>query len=112
MYKIRFARITEQGHASLHAEFPLVQSHDIIIRYETSSDGKPMNAQVVPNGKRSLEPLFTLRASDPMAASYVKHWAEMAELNNESSEKIISAKATAEAMYRWKEENSIRSSDG
>jgi hypothetical protein len=104
MYKTSFVRVTEQGHASWHDEFPLVQSHDVIIRYETSSDGKPMNAQVVPNGKWSLEPLFTLRASDPMAASYVKHWAEMAELNNESSEKIISAKSTAEAMYRWKEE--------
>jgi hypothetical protein len=37
-----------------------------------------------------------------MAGSYVQHWAEMAELNGAPIEKIISAKSTAEAMYRWK----------
>ena len=37
-----------------------------------------------------------------MAASYVQHWAEMAELNGVDKEKIISAKSTAEAMKRWK----------
>jgi len=102
MYKTNFIRITEQGVTSLHDEYPLVQSHDIVLRYEVSRDGKPMNAQVCPNGKFQVMPVFTLKATDPMAGSYVQHWAEMAELNGAPIEKIISAKSTAEAMYRWK----------
>lgn len=104
MYTTNFIRITDQGTTSLHDEFPLVQSHDIVLRFERSSDGKPMNAQIVPNGKWSAEPIFTLRSSDPMAAAYVAHWAEMASLNGLSSEKVISAKSTANAMKAWQKE--------
>ena len=102
MYKTNFIRVTEQGVTSLHDEYPLVQSHDIVIRFEVSQDGKPMNAQVCPNGKFQVMPVFTLKATDPMASSYVQHWAEMAELNGVEQGKVISAKSTAEAMKRWK----------
>jgi hypothetical protein len=102
MYKTNFVRVTEQGVTSLHDEYPLVQSHDIVIRFEVSQDGKPMNAQVCPNGKFQVMPVFTLKATDPMASSYVQHWAEMAELNGVEQSKVISAKSTAEAMKRWK----------
>ena len=103
MYKTNFVRVTEQGVTSLHDEYPLVQSHDIVIRFEVSQDGKPMNAQVCPNGKFQVMPVFTLKATDPMASSYVQHWAEMAELNGVEQSKVISAKSTAEAMKRWKQ---------
>jgi hypothetical protein len=102
MYKTNFVRVTEQGVTSLHDEYPLVQSRDIVLRFEVSQDGKPMNAQVCPNGKFQVMPVFTLKATDPMASSYVQHWAEMAELNGVEQSKVISAKSTAEAMKRWK----------
>lgn len=103
MYTTNFIRITETGTTSLHDEFPLTQSHDIIIRYQTSKDGRPMNAQIVPNGsKYQREPIFTLRAGDPMAASYITHYADMLKLNGANTEKVLSAKSTAEAMHRWK----------
>ena len=101
MYKTSFIRVTEKGATSLHDEFPLTQSHDIVLRFETSGDGRPMNAQVVPHGKWSIEPVFTLRGGDEMAASFVKLWAEMAKLHGAKPEKVISARSTAEAMQRW-----------
>jgi len=106
MYKINFVRITTEGETSLHDEFPLTQSHDVVLRFEIGSDGKPLNAAVVPNGSQfNAEPLFTLRSSDPMAAAYVAHWAEMAGLSGVEPEKVINARATASAMRVWKERN-------
>lgn len=103
MYKTNFVRITEDGKTSLHDEFPLTQSHDIVLRYQVSKDGRPMNAQVVPNGSNHVaEPIFTLRAGDPMASWYVRHYAEMINLNGGGVEKVISARSTAEAMRHWK----------
>lgn len=102
MYSTSFIRITHTDKKiSLHDEYPLVQSHDIVLLLETGSDDKPMNVRIVPNGKWGAEPVFTLRASDPMASAYVRHWAEMAQLLGINHEKVISAKVTADAMREW-----------
>jgi hypothetical protein len=106
MYTTNFIRITEKGAASLHDEYPLTQSHDVVIRFQRGSDGKPMNAQVIPQGKKRTEPVFTLRANDKMAASFVQLWADIAEVHGGDPEKVISAKSKAEAMRRWQEEHS------
>ena len=99
MYNTSFIRITHTDKKiSLHDEYPLVQSHDIVLLLETGSDDKPMNVRIVPNGSKfNAEPVFTLRASDPMASAYVRHWADMAQLLGINHEKVISAKVTADA---------------
>ena len=104
MYNVNFIRITKEGVTSLHDEFPLVQSHDSVLKFERASDGKPMNVQIVPNGSKfNAEPVFTLRSTDPMASSYVRHWAEMADLMGLEPEKVVSARSTAHAMEHWLE---------
>lgn len=47
------------------------------------------------------EPLFVLRAKDPVAPMTVRLWASMAEGIHEQ-EKIDEAIATADQMERWK----------
>lgn len=57
------------------------------------------------NKARSDEPLFVLRANDPLAPQTVRHWATMAEGVHET-EKIVDALAwadQAEAFRREKE---------
>lgn len=53
------------------------------------------------NKANSLEPLFVLRAKDPMAAQTVRHWATMAEGTHEQS-KIDEAKQIADDMDKYR----------
>jgi hypothetical protein len=50
------------------------------------------------------EPVFVLRAKDPIAAQVVRLWAAMAE-NDHSADKCIGALAIADQMDRWRDEN-------
>jgi PRTRC genetic system protein C len=56
------------------------------------------------NKAESSEPLFVLRAHDPIAAQTVRHWATMAEGTHESG-KIAEARALANEMERWHTHN-------
>jgi hypothetical protein len=47
------------------------------------------------------EPLFVLRAKDPVAAQAVRHWATMSDGNHEP-EKIAQALKAADEMERWR----------
>jgi hypothetical protein len=47
------------------------------------------------------EPLFILRAKDPVAAQTVRHWATMSDGNHEA-EKIAQALKAADEMDRWR----------
>ena len=101
MHKSRFIRITDDGHTSIHDEFPLTQSRDIVVRLDCGDDGKAINADIVPFSGQRHEPTFTLRASDMLAASYVRHWADMADVLGVTNEKVISARSTANAMAAY-----------
>ena len=49
------------------------------------------------------EPLFILRAKDPLAAGLVEQWAQKAEDNNlQEPRKITEARACAEQMRAWR----------
>lgn len=48
------------------------------------------------------EPIFTLRAKDPLAAMAVRHWATMAYAAHEP-EKLKNAMDTANEMDKWRE---------
>lgn len=50
------------------------------------------------------EPVFVLRAKDPVAAMAVRHWATMAAGTHEA-EKIASAQKVAAAMDAWFRKN-------
>ena len=50
------------------------------------------------------EPVFVLRAKDPIAAQVVRLWAAMAE-NDHSADKCIGALVIADKMEKWRDEN-------
>jgi hypothetical protein len=50
------------------------------------------------------EPLFILRAKDPLAAQAVRHWATMSDGNHEP-EKIAQALKAADEMDAWRKRN-------
>jgi len=50
------------------------------------------------------EPVFVLRAKDPVAAMAVRHWATMAQDEHEMA-KIASALKVAEEMEQWRAQN-------
>lgn len=50
------------------------------------------------------EPVFVLRAKDPMAAMAVRHWATMA-LGKHETEKIVEAQKLADEMDEWRKRN-------
>ncbi len=52
------------------------------------------------NKADTLEPLFVLRAHDPVAPQTIRHWATMAEGLHEQ-EKIVEALRAADAMEQW-----------
>lgn len=65
-----------------------------VIRVEYGSDGKVLSTQILKqNGV--FEPTFTLRAGDVMAASFVRHYADVLEISGANQEKVISAQASA-----------------
>lgn len=53
------------------------------------------------NKAHSEEPLFVLRAKDPLAAQTVRHWATMSEGHHEP-EKIKEALKLADQMDEWR----------
>lgn len=53
------------------------------------------------NKARDDEPIFVLRAKDPIAAAVVRLWAAMAEFVHER-EKIGEARQFANAMDQWR----------
>lgn len=54
------------------------------------------------NKAASDEPLFVLRAKDPLAAQTVRHWAVMATGEHEEA-KIIEALKVADEMDAWRD---------
>lgn len=52
------------------------------------------------NKAAACEPVFVLRANDPLAGMAVRHWAAMAEGTHEP-EKIADAIETAQCMDAW-----------
>lgn len=58
------------------------------------------------NKAASDEPLFILRAKDPLAAQTVRLWAAMAAGHpTHDGEKVSSAMAVAECMAEWRQRN-------
>jgi hypothetical protein len=56
------------------------------------------------NKAETGEPLFILRANDPIAAQTVRMWAAMAEVTPQhSEEKIASALRLADDMEKWRD---------
>jgi hypothetical protein len=56
------------------------------------------------NKAEADEPLFILRAKDPVAAMTVRHWATMSDGNHEP-EKIAQALKAADDMDAWRKRN-------
>jgi hypothetical protein len=56
---------------------------------------------VVLTNARDDEPIFVLRAQDRLAADIVRQWADAAERAGCSGEKVIEARAVADAMESW-----------
>ena len=54
---------------------------------------------------RPDEPVFTLRANDPLAPMVVEYWAVLAQDNGERVEKVKSAREVAHDMRKWRREN-------
>lgn len=70
----------------------------MIKRHELSSSRSCLNKA------DSEEPLFVLRAKDPMAPMAIRHWVTMS-LTNHSNEKIVEAIDLAEQMEKWYQQN-------
>jgi len=47
------------------------------------------------------EPIFVIRAKDPLAAMLIRHWATMAEGVHEE-EKVLEARSLANAIEEWR----------
>ena len=56
------------------------------------------------NKAMSDEPVFVLRAKDPIAVMTIRHWATMSE-GVHDEEKLQSAGCIAEAMREWRRKN-------
>jgi hypothetical protein len=56
---------------------------------------------IVLNNAGDDEPIFVLRAQDTLAADLVRQWADTAERAGCATEKVIEARAVAEAMDAW-----------
>ena len=50
---------------------------------------------------KPTEPIFVLRAQDKLAPALVRMWAQLADLHECPSEKVIEAMANADAMENW-----------
>ena len=50
------------------------------------------------------EPLFVIRAKDPIGANTVRHWCAMA-IGSHEPEKIADARKVADAMDDWRKAN-------
>ncbi len=48
------------------------------------------------------EPIFVLRANDPLAPTVIDYWANMAEGGDHEEWKIKEARELAQGMRRWK----------
>ena len=59
------------------------------------------------NKASATEIIFVLRANDPIAPQTIRHWATMAEGLHEP-EKVIEARACADAMEEWLKRNSAK----
>lgn len=53
------------------------------------------------NKAESNEPLFVLRAKDPLAPQTIRHWATMS-MGVQPTEKVTEAFRAAEAMEQWR----------
>lgn len=51
------------------------------------------------------EPIFVLRAKDPIAAQTVRLWATMASSSHHEESKIVEAMELAKAMDNWRIQN-------
>lgn len=51
------------------------------------------------------EPMFVLLARDPLAPFLVRQWAEQAEAEGTSQDKVLEALECASHMERWRREN-------
>ena len=56
------------------------------------------------NKARTDEPVFVLRAKDPVAAMTIRHWATMSE-DLQGKAKLQDALALADAMETWRKQN-------
>lgn len=101
-HKYKFLHMAKPAGAFLSEQYDPELDASFVIRIEFGSDGKPLNAQIVPKGDGSHEPTFTLRATDIMAAHVVRLWAGMASLMDINREKVISAESVAQAMDAWR----------
>lgn len=99
--KVQFIRVTDQDRASVHDDIPIVEPRDKLIRMELDGNGKPLNTVPVVLQGMHYQPTFTLKSSDAFAHVLVDLWVNFAETAGISNEKIISAKATAQAMRLW-----------
>lgn len=54
------------------------------------------------NSAADDEPVFTLRAHDPLAAEVVGFWVYLSEVNNQHLGRLEEARALAEAMKAWR----------
>jgi len=52
------------------------------------------------NKAASSEPIFVIRAKDPLAPMLIRHWATMAEGVHEV-EKVMEARSIADEIERW-----------
>ena len=59
------------------------------------------------NKADSEEPVFVLRAKDPVAAMTVRHWATMSGGIHQSG-KIDEARRLADAMEAWRHQRDVR----
>lgn len=55
------------------------------------------------NKAAATEPVFVLRATDPIAAQTIRHWATMAEGRHEPY-KVAEAREVAEQFEKWEAE--------
>jgi hypothetical protein len=85
---------------------PVVRRQPIIIR-----EGKPMGTKNDPSKydchekAEPDEPMFTLLARDEKAPHLVRLWAELREGMEGLSEKVLEARACADAMEAWRAEH-------
>lgn len=56
----------------------------------------------------STEPTFTLRASDPVAPAAIRLWAAQSWQQGADPEAVAQARATAEAMEKWRCERIVQ----
>lgn len=58
------------------------------------------------NKAASDEPVFVLRANDPVASMVIRHWAQLA-FGTHKSDKIAEARRCANAMDAWRREKGM-----